>query len=129
MGAFKGVVLDAEFVDPGIVNRFDVFATRLDVQNGWTCFGIRVPEEKLENTIALIQEHLKDGAPFYAHLWDEARLIVIFKRAVFRFRGDPSTWAPAREYGRRTLKIPEDQLDFWPHTAEQEAECFPETGV
>ena len=49
---------------------------------------------------------------------------MIFKEKVFRVSLDKATWGPIKEYGGTMLKIPREQLDFWPTTFEEEPKYF-----
>ncbi len=121
---YHGIILDAEFKNPDFVNKFKIFAKRRDRKNGWICFGIEIPAVKLKKAIANIQENLLADSPFYAHLYNNKKLIVIFKNQIFKVSLDKSTWGPLKEYGSNILKIPLEQLDFWPTSFEEEARYF-----
>lgn len=119
-----GILLDAEFEDKDFLNTFKIFAKRKDVKNDWICFGIEIESGRIKQTIATIQKNLREDAPFYAHLYNGKELIVVFKEKVFRVSLDKKTWKPLKEYGSTVLKIPYEQLDFWPTTFEEEPRYF-----
>ena len=121
---YHGIILDAEFSNPDFVSRFKIFAKRRDAKNEWVCFGIEIETAELERAITDIQKNLRSDAPFYAHLYNGKELIVIFKEKVFRVSLDKATWGPIKEYGGTMLKIPREQLDFWPTTFEEEPKYF-----
>jgi len=121
---YHGIILDAEFTDPAFVEKFNIFAKRLDKKNKWVCFGIEIPAVELEKTIANIQENLRADSPFYAHIYNGKKLTVIFKSKIFKVSLNKTTWGPLKKYGSETLKIPMKQLDFWPTTFEEEPRYF-----
>lgn len=123
---YHGILLDAEFEDKNFLNKFKIFAKRKDVKNGWLCFGVEIESGKLEQTVNDIQSKLRADAPFYAHLYNGKELIVIFREKVFRVRLDKKTWGTLKEYGSEVLRIPYEQLDFWPTTFEEEQKYFTE---
>jgi hypothetical protein len=63
--------------------------------------------------IKLIQENLVVKGEYYAHLYRDDELVVIFKDRVFRITSEKSTWKPVIDYGL-SLKIPIEQLDMKP---------------
>lgn len=66
---------------------------------------------------------MKSDEPYYAHLYNDNELIVVFKEKVFHVTPHRSTWTPIIEYGRM-LHIPESQLTFWPNRFQDETNYF-----
>jgi hypothetical protein len=120
---FHGIVLDAEFDDPSYPERLELFAKRKSVSTGWIIFGIKVSETNLTNFITDIQSHLKTDKPYYTHLYNDEKVVVIFKDKVFEVTSQMSSWGSAVEYGER-LGIPKEQLDFWPNRFQDEIHYF-----
>lgn len=118
-----GIILDAEFDDPDFVKQFKIFARRKSTDSPWILFGIEIEEKDLSATIVKIQKNLKTNKPYYAHLYNDESLIIIFKETVLYVKPHISTWKKAIEYGRK-LKIPEEQLDFWPNRFQDEVHYF-----
>ena len=118
---YHGIIIDQEFNDPSFYSSFKIFG---DKKSGsWTLYGIEIEDSQLENTILGIQQNMKTNEPWYAHLYNDDKLIVIFKNKVFNIKSHASTWQPIIEYGRK-LNIPEEQLDFWPNRFQDEKHYF-----
>ncbi len=120
---WHGIVLDLEFNDPKFINQFKIFAKRKSKTNPWTLFGIEIDDNKLEESIKGIQNNLKSSQPFYAHLYNDEEIIVVFKEKVIKAQPNKSSWDSIIKYGR-TLTIPEEQLDFWPNRFQDEIHYF-----
>lgn len=116
-----GIIINQEFTDPNFPETFKIFAKKQD--GDWGIYGIEIGETELENTILKIQGAMKENQPWYAHLYDDEELIVIFKNEIFRVKPHFSTWEPIVEYGKN-LNIPKEQLDFWPNRFQDEAHYF-----
>ena len=80
-------------------------------------------DRQLEEAIKDIQENMEVDQPWYAHFYNDDKLIVIFKGKVFEIGPHESSWEPVKEYGRE-LNIPEEQLDFWPNRFQDERHYF-----
>lgn len=118
---YHGIIIDQEFNDPSLCNSFKGFAKK---QSGsWGIYGIEIEDSQLENTIYKIQQNMKTREPWYSHLYNDDKLIVIFKDKVFNVKPHASTWQPIIEYGKK-LNIPEEQLDFWPNRFQDEKHYF-----
>ena len=118
---YHGIIIDQEFQDKGLPKKFKIFAKK---QSGsWGIYGIEVEDSEVEQTIKKVQDNMKGDEAWYAHLYNDKELIVIFKNKVFRVRPHLSTWKPIIEYGKK-LNIPEEQLDFWPNRFQDERHYF-----
>lgn len=62
---------------------------------------------------------MKDDESWYAHLYNDEELIVIFKEKVFRVKPHVFTWQSTIDY-EKELKIPQEQSDFWPNRFQDE---------
>lgn len=120
---WHGIILDLEFTDPKFPETFKIFAKRKSKTNPWVLFGIEVDNDGLDIAVKSIQDNLKTDAPYYAHLYNDEEVIVIFKEKIIRVTSHVSTWQPIIEYGK-TLNIPEVQLDFWPNRFQDEKHYF-----
>lgn len=86
-------------------------------------FWIEIDSSQLQETINKIQKALKDSQSWYAHLYNDDELIVIFKDKVFTVKPHSSSWGSIIDYGKQ-LHIPEAQLDFWPNRFQDEKHYF-----
>lgn len=120
---YHGVLIAEGCKNPSFLNSFKVFAKRKSESENWTLCGIIVEELKLDQSIRSIQNQLRADEPWYAHLYNDEELIVIFKKKVFRVTPHRSTWNKIIKYGR-TLGILDDQLDFWPNRFQDEIHYF-----
>ncbi len=118
---YHGIIIDQEFKDRNLPKSFKIFAKK---QSGeWGVYGIEIEDTEVEATIKRIQESMRDNEPWYAHLYNDKELIVVFKDRMFKVKPHISTWKPIIEYGRKQ-NIPEEQLDFWPNRFQDEKHYF-----
>lgn len=120
---YHGIVLDVEFVDTEYLKTFKVFARRESKVNPWTLYGIEVDESQIGEVISSIQGEMRSDKPYYAHLYNDDELIVIFKEKVFKVTPHKSTWDEIINFGRQK-GIPNEQLDFWPNRFQDEVHYF-----
>lgn len=118
---YHGILIDQEFTDSSLPETFKIFAKKQD--GSWGIYGIEIEDSQLEETIKKIQENMKSNEAWYAHLYNDNDLIVIFKDKVFNVKPHISTWKPIVEHGRK-LNILEGQLDFWPNRFQDEHHYF-----
>ncbi|KKQ24947.1 MAG: hypothetical protein US62_C0047G0010 [Candidatus Woesebacteria bacterium GW2011_GWA1_37_8] len=118
---YHGILIDQEFTDKSFPKSFKVFNKKQD--GSWGVFGIEIEDSQLEDSIKKIQVNMRADKPWYAHLYNDNQLIVIFKNKVFRVESYISSWKPIIDYGKE-LKIPEEQLDFWPNRFQDERHYF-----
>jgi hypothetical protein len=118
---FHGILLDLSFTNREYPKSFSLFARK--IAGDWGLYGIIVPQDKLEQTIVDIQSRMKTNEPSYNHLYDDERLIVIFKERIFHVTSHASSWNEIERYGV-ALGIPEQQLDFWPNRFQDEIHYF-----
>lgn len=84
----------------------------------WVLLKIEVKNNDVDRISRLIQKNMKDD--FYSHLYNKyGSLIVIFKNRIFKIKSDKTTWKQVVAYGK-SIKIPEEQLDFYPCRFEDE---------
>ena len=96
---------------------------RKSSNNDWVLYGIEISDNEIKVVISDIQTNMKSDKPYYAHLYNDNEMIVIFKKKVFKVKPHMSTWNSIIEYGRK-LNIPEEQLDFWPNRFQDEIQYF-----
>lgn len=118
---YHGIIIDKEFIDPSFPNTFKVFAKKQD--GTWGIYGIEVEDSQLKEAINRIQKNMKSGEPWYAHLYNDEHLIVIFKDKVIEVKPQADSWKPIIDFGKE-LNIPEEQLDFWPNRFQDETHYF-----
>jgi len=118
---YHGILIDQEFVDSSFPETFKIFSQKQD--GSWNIYGIEVEDSELKEVINKIQENMKIDSAWYAHLYNDKELIVIFKNKVFKVMSQADSWKPIVDYGRE-LNIPEEQLDFWPNRFQDERHYF-----
>jgi hypothetical protein len=116
MRDWNGVVIAESLRDPMWINGFPVYRAyvspdALDLGPGrppgrWHLYWVRASWADIDGIRSELLE------PWYAHFWNEKRLIVVYADARFEMdRFDQATWRPAVEHGL-SKGIPEEQLDF-----------------
>jgi len=120
---YHGIIIDQEFIDKSFPKSFKVFAKRQAFT--WGIYGIEIGDSELQEAIAKIQAHMKISQPWYAHLYNDSVLIVIFKDKVIKVKPQKTSWKPIIDYGMK-LNISEKQLDFWPNRFQDEIHYFKE---
>ena len=118
---YHGILIDQEFKNNSFPQKFKQFAKKQD--GSWEIYGVEIEDDQLENTIREIQENMKDEENWYAHLYNEEKLIVIFKNRVFKTNKDKDSLKKIIDYGKQ-LNIPEEQLDFYPDNFQKEKDYF-----
>lgn len=118
---YHGIIIDQEFKNKGFPESFNCFAKKTD--GSWVIYGVSIENDDLEKEIDRIQNNLKDDEPWYSHIYNDKRLIVIFKNKIFYVLPNKLSWKPIIKYGKE-LKIPERQLDFWPNRFQDEIHYF-----
>lgn len=118
---FHGILVNMAFTDIAFPKHFKLFAQ----QNAgdWVLYGIEITPEHLDDSIVQIQSNMREDEPFYAHLYDDEMLVVIFKNKVFKVTSHASSWDEIQRYGAM-LNIPQEQLDFWPNRFQDEPHYF-----
>jgi hypothetical protein len=114
MTEYHGIIIDKSLRNKGLIKKLNVIGSKKSSTGlGRTLLKISFPAEKLEKMIKLIQENLVVKGEYYAHLYKDDELVVIFKDRVFRITPEKSTWKPIIDYGL-SMKIPIEQLDMKP---------------
>lgn len=120
---YHGIILDFEFTNTKYPEQFKIFAKRKSSSNNWTLFGIEVPNDRIEFVIADIRANMKFDKPYYAHLYNDNDLLVVFKEKVFKVKPHNSTWGKVLAYGKQ-LGIPKEQMNIWPNRFQDEINYF-----
>ena len=116
MGCWKGCVISEGLSDPSIINNYRVVGASItdddkaiDYEGNkgrWHIYWIKCGREAIEE----FQPYVVEG--WYAHFWNEDRLIIVYNDRVFEAsQSDRLSWSEAIEYGKMQ-GIPEDELDF-----------------
>ena len=120
MAEFHGIIVDKSLKSQKVLEQLNVLSkSTAPDEDAWTLYKISVPEEKVQETVQLIQKSLSGGA-WYAHLYDGTKVIAIFRNRVFEMVNNPVFFRPAVKYGV-SIGIPEEQLNFKPNKFEEEA--------
>jgi len=118
---FHGILVKLAFRDISFPDKFEVFSTK--IAGDWIIYGISIEESILRNTIDDIQSHMRSDDNFYAHLYNDDSLVVIYKDRHFTISPHISSWDEAVDYGLQ-LGIMREQLDFWPNRFQDEIHYF-----
>jgi hypothetical protein len=118
MQEWHGILVDVSQKDKSIFKNLKILGQKKSSNDEWVLLKVGVPDEKLDETINLLQKNMSPGE-FYFHFYRDSCLIVVFRKKIFRIKPDKSTWTGAVEYGK-SLGIPERQLDFYPCRVEDE---------
>lgn len=120
---YHGILVDKSFYDPLFPEHFELFTKKKDNTSDWILYGIVVQPNELSKTIKTIQDNMCDGEPWYAHLYNDEDLVVIFKNKAFFTTSNSSTWEEVVAFGE-LLGIPAEQLNFRPIRFQDEIDYF-----
>lgn len=114
-GELWGVVVEQSLVDRALPTPFEVLA---ELPAGdWRLLLVRLDEAALADGVARLRAAMVPAAQecWYAHLFGDGRLVVVFEDAVFAVTTDALTWEPVVMHGL-ARGVPLEQLDFDPCT-------------
>jgi hypothetical protein len=123
MPSYLGVVIEQSLADRSCLETIEIVHREKDPNGDWVFLLVRVPEAGSAGVFARLQSALRRYEPWYAHFFRGTELVVVYGDAVVATTTDPATWGPAIAHGVK-LGIPEEQLDFFPHTIDQVAQRF-----
>lgn len=111
---YHSIIIEESLQKPEILKKYKILRTKFSKKSNWHLHIIEIPEP--EKAIKEIQLALIKDKPFYFHIFDEGKtLIVVFKDRVFYLNpDDENSWKDARTFGAAKLNIPQEQLDFYP---------------
>lgn len=115
MAIYHGIIVKESFKKQSVLNLLKTIGSKQG--KNFSLLKIEVSTEEITKTIVLIQKSLKEK--FYAHLYRDDELMVIFPNKIFFIKPDRKTWEEAVDYGK-SIGIPEEQLDFRPCRFEDE---------
>jgi hypothetical protein len=113
---WKGVIIAESLRDPTILNQLSVYRAMISndeleiddqgTRGRWHLYWVVVSDDQIDT----VQGQLRAG--WYAHFWEDDRLLVVFPEARFEMsRTDQATWQAAIAHGL-AHGIPADELDF-----------------
>jgi hypothetical protein len=122
---YHSIIIEESLKNPKVLENYKILRTRFSPKNKWHLHIVEI-SEPLEKAIKEIQEAMLAEKPYYFHIYNEGRtLIIVFKDKVFYLDpNDESTWREAREYGAKKLDIPPKQLDFIPRRVSEEDDWY-----
>lgn len=128
MDNYLGIIVDHSFKNKEYVRKLQVLASRSI--GSWRLLLIEVEEEKLAEQIQSLQENMVDIQVkcWYAHLFRQQELIVVYQDRMFPVTVQPNTWGEAIQYGLAN-GIPEEQLDFQPCFKSEAVDLFELTNI
>ncbi|MEK9156031.1 MAG: hypothetical protein AAB360_01875 [Patescibacteria group bacterium] len=117
---YHAVIIEESLADKTVLENYNILNTKID--DDWHLHIIKIPEP--EAAIKKIQPAMVSNEPYYWHIFDEGKtLIVVFRDRVFRLDpNDQTAWREAAEYGAAKMNISAEQLDFYPSYISDEAE-------
>jgi hypothetical protein len=119
MDDYLGIVVRESLRDPSLTP--PVIASKRGAE--WTLLLVRIPKEELDLQLETLRSNLDRTDCWYAHLFREDELVVLFDDAVFRVTTNPATWDAVLQHGRER-GVPDDELDFSPRTIAGAEEGF-----
>lgn len=114
---YHGILVNVSQKDRTIFENLKIIGKCIIENTDWILYKIETCDDKLENTIKLLQLNMLSH--YYFHFYKNADLIVVFKNKIFQASTDNSTWKKIIEYGLK-INIPLKQLDFSPCKFEDE---------
>jgi hypothetical protein len=116
---YHGIIIKESVKDQSIFEKMQILGEKTGKH--WTLMRIEVSSDAIDRLIKSIQSNLlyEKGVPYYAHLYREDELVIVFPEKVFRVSPDKNSWRDVVSYGK-LLGIPEDELDFAPCRFEDE---------
>ena len=117
---WHGILINKEFRNEKFIKRFKIFDKKLD--GSWEIYGIELSDDQVEQTIKSVQQAMK-SVYWYSHLYNDKKLVVIFKDKVFTVTPNSKSWKSIIKHGRK-VGIPDEQLDFRPNKFRDEKQYF-----
>jgi hypothetical protein len=117
MSEYHGIIIKEGLKDQSVLNTMKILGQKKGRQ--WTLLRVSVNENKIDEVVGLVQKSLVTEPTFYAHLYRERRLIVIFPKKIFYLTPKKETWKSAIDYGK-SVGVTEKELDFKPCRFEEE---------
>jgi len=118
---YHAIIIEESLENPKMLENYKLLRTKFVPKKNWHLHIVEIPEP-VEEAIDEIQKAMISDKPFYFHIYDEGKtLIIVFKDEVFHLNPqDKSTWKDALEHGVFKLNIPVDELHFYPTKISEE---------
>lgn len=122
---YRSIIIEESLKNSKVLENYKILRTKFSAEASWHLHVVEI-SEPLEEAIKEIQKAMVDNKPYYFHIYDEGKtLIIVFKDKVFYLNPiDKSTWQEAREYGVVKLNIPAEELDFYPSKISEEDDWY-----
>lgn len=122
---YHSVIIEESLEKPDVLRNYKILRTKFSAKKNWHLHIVEIPDS-LEEFIKEIQGAMVSDKPFYFHIYNEGKtLIIVFKDKIFHLNPiDKSTWQEAREYDASKLNIPAEELDFYPSEISEEEEWY-----
>lgn len=122
---YHSIIIKESLKNPQVLNNYKIIRIKFSPKQNWHLHIVEIPEP-VEKAIKEIQEAMVTDRPYYFHIYDEGKtLTVIFKNKIFDINPvNELTWKETREYGASRLKIPPEQLDFYPTKISEEDDWY-----
>jgi hypothetical protein len=117
MHEYHGIMIKDGLKDPSIAEGLNILGKKQGKK--LTLLRISVEEDRINETVKLIQMNLISQPSYYSHFYRGEELIVVFPEKIFHATTNRETWQKIIEYGR-SLGIPKKELDFKPCRIEDE---------
>lgn len=106
---WQGIILEESLEDPEFLKKLKIIKKEVlddGDEDPWHANFVEIDEDMIDQ----LKNELKQG--WYAHFWQNRKVIAVFKEKKFEFDYDnKDTWKDVLDYGK-SLGIPEEQLDF-----------------
>ena len=122
---YRSITIEESLKNLKVLENYKILRTKFSEKKNWHLHIVEI-SKPLEETINEIQEAMVKNQPFYFHIYNEGEtLIIVFKDKVFHLNpNDKTTWQEAKEYGASKLKIPSEELNFYPSKISEEDDWF-----
>lgn len=117
MSEYHGIIIKEGLKDQSVLNKMEILGQKKARE--WTLLRVGVNENKIDEVVRLVQKSLVTEPTYYAHFYQEEKLIVVFPKKIFYLTPNKETWKSATDYGK-SLGVPEKELDFKPCRFEEE---------
>ena len=116
--SYTGVLVKEGLRRPGILGQLPILGSHRG--DNWTIVKVGVPEADLSRAVKLIQSTLIEEPTYFAHLYREDEVIIIFPDRIFTTRKGSRELREAYQYGLEK-GIPSNELDFAPFDPESDS--------
>lgn len=104
------IIIKESLLNQELFENLNIIGEKKSSQNNWTLCKIDISKNprKISNKL---RKFLNEK--FYFHYYTSKNLFVVFKYKTFKVTKNKKSWQKVIEYGT-SLKIPKEQLDFFP---------------